>query len=420
MSVTRALQACLGPEDVLETWKAPDGSELPAALPASEAACIELVRLARRDGLRVLPLGGGTRVGALRPIGRPDFALGTRRWSGITAYEPADGTLTARAGSTMAALSSTVHAGGHHLTPQVSVPEASTLGGVVAAGATGRDRALHGPVRHHVLGTRVLLADGRIAQSGGQLVKNVTGYDLHRLHCGSEGTLCVLLEVSLRLFARPEERRVLTAELDEEAAFAAARAVRQHALPCESVALERSAAGAWTWTVCCAGRAAGLADLTSELEGIVPEARQLTGAELDRALERLGSGGAARTPRLQLSASPGHERWLARTLLGAADAARQAGQLHVQPTLASATFALATSSAEVCAALHGQVAPRLLATPPPGLQWRWLDLPPECAHVARCGPGRPAAAVALEQRLREALDPTGVFGWDRDAGKRGD
>ena len=126
----------------------------------------------------------------------------------------------------MAALAETVHAGGHHLTPDVPRPAESTLGGVVAAGQSGHDRVRYGPVRHHVLGVEVALADGSVVRSGGRLVKNVTGFDLHRLHCGAEGSLGILLGASMRLFPRPE-RTVLLASVptDAQAASAASLAL---------------------------------------------------------------------------------------------------------------------------------------------------------------------------------------------------
>ena len=71
---------------------------------------------------------------------------------------------------------------------------------MISAGASGVDRLAYGPVRHNLLGTIVCLADGSRTKSGGQLVKNVTGYDLHRLYCGAHGTLCIVLEASLRLY----------------------------------------------------------------------------------------------------------------------------------------------------------------------------------------------------------------------------
>ena len=130
--------------------------------------------------------------------------LSTRRLDSVLDYVPGDGTLTAQVGAPMEDLASCVAEGGHSLTPQLCGAADSSLGGALGAGRSGLDRYKYGPLRHHVLGLRVALSDGTLAGSGGKLVKNVTGFDLHRLYTGSRGTLCVLLEASLRLFPAPE------------------------------------------------------------------------------------------------------------------------------------------------------------------------------------------------------------------------
>lgn len=184
------------------------GLALPVVAPADEEAVGEVMRRAARDRLRVLPVGGGSQLARLRPEALSaspplDLVLSTRRLGGIE-YERGDGTVTAGAGTPLDELARTVEAGGHRLTPDVPRPASRTLGGVVAAGDSGADRLRLGPVRHHVPGTRVVGADGLASRSGGRLVKNVTGFDLHRLYTGSRGTLAVLTQVSLRLFPLPE------------------------------------------------------------------------------------------------------------------------------------------------------------------------------------------------------------------------
>jgi FAD/FMN-containing dehydrogenase len=140
--------------------------------------------------------------------------LSTARLTGLVSHVPAAGRLPARAGTTLDLVRAAARAGGHFLTPDVPEPAAHTLGGVLAAGQSGPDRLRFGPARDHVLGMKVLLADGTLARTGGQLVKNVTGYDLHRLYCGSHGSLCTILEVSLRLFPEPADELYVEAEID--------------------------------------------------------------------------------------------------------------------------------------------------------------------------------------------------------------
>lgn len=170
---------------------------LPLAEPQDEAQLCALLRLAAREKLRVQPLGLGAADRAA------DFALTTRALAGIVEYEPDEGVITARAGTTLAELRARTARERHWLTPFVAREEENTLGGAISAGQSGLDRLRFGPLRHHVLGMRVALGDGMVVKSGGRLVKNVTGYDMHRLYTGARGSLCVVLEASLRLFPAP-------------------------------------------------------------------------------------------------------------------------------------------------------------------------------------------------------------------------
>lgn len=180
------------------------GSALPLVAPRTEDALIDLVNRARVDGLRLLPLGRGSKLAFTNLPAHVDLAVSTRALSGIVAHEPDDGTITALAGTPLGELQDRARSGGHHLSPELPRAHDATLGGVIGAGQSGVDRLRFGPLRNQLLGTRALLADGTVTKSGGRLVKNVTGFDLHRLYCGSHGGLCIVLEASLRLFPAPE------------------------------------------------------------------------------------------------------------------------------------------------------------------------------------------------------------------------
>ncbi len=266
------------------------GGAPPTARPADEAQLADLLARAAADGLRVVPTGSGSRLAWCRPevVGDGvDLLLSLARLDDILEYVPGDGTITARAGCPWERLEATVAEGGHLLTPATAQPALATLGGTLAAGHSGLDRYRFGPLRHHVLGARVMLADGTLAQSGGRLVKNVAGFDLHRLYCGSRGTLCILLEASLRLFPAPERRLVLVTA-DESLERILERAASLHELALSPLALVvEGEPGAWRLHLHLAGLAPQVAWEREEARSLVPSAEELAGEEAHDAFRKL-------------------------------------------------------------------------------------------------------------------------------------
>src|SRR5205085_5892834 len=96
-------------------------------------------------------------------------------------------------------------------------PGDPTIGACIAGDLSGPRAHRYGTVRDLVIGVTVVLADGTVASSGGKVVKNVAGYDLGKLFCGSEGRFGVIARVALRLHPRPEASRTLVAEGDAAA-----------------------------------------------------------------------------------------------------------------------------------------------------------------------------------------------------------
>lgn len=164
----------------------------------------------------------------IRGSGAKDFyglaligdVLDTRAYSGIVDYEPTELVLTARAGTPLKEIESVLAESGQMLAfePPHFGPEA-TLGGAIASGFSGPRRAAAGSARDFVLGVRVLNGIGEDLRFGGQVMKNVAGYDLSRLLTGSFGTLGLLLEASLKVLPLPEVERTLRFELDEATAI---------------------------------------------------------------------------------------------------------------------------------------------------------------------------------------------------------
>jgi len=174
---------------------------------------IDAVRQAGADG-RVLRLRGG---------GSKDFwgqsltgeVLDTRAYAGIVSYEPSELVVTARCGTPLVELEAALAEKGQCLAfePPHFGPDA-TVGGMVAAGLSGPARATAGAVRDYVLGARFINGLGEHLTFGGQVMKNVAGYDVSRLMAGSWGTLGLITEVSLKVLpVAPAEATLMIAGL---------------------------------------------------------------------------------------------------------------------------------------------------------------------------------------------------------------
>lgn len=155
--------------------------------------------IADRAPLQIL--GGGSKAFLGRPaVGDP---LSLAGHAGILSYEPSELVVTARSGTPLAELEAALEAQGQMLAFEPPHFGGATLGGCVAAGLSGPRRPFAGAVRDHVLGVRLLNGRGEVLRFGGEVMKNVAGYDLSRLMVGAMGTLGVLLEVSLKVLPRP-------------------------------------------------------------------------------------------------------------------------------------------------------------------------------------------------------------------------
>jgi glycolate oxidase FAD binding subunit len=183
---------------------------------------------ARRAPLRVI--GGDTK----RFYG-PSIAgeaLEVRHHRGILRHDPAELVITARGGTSLADIEAQLASKGQRLPfepPHFGTD--ATLGGTVAAGLAGPARAWAGPLRDFVLGARVLTGDGRVLRFGGEVMKNVAGYDVARLMAGSLGILGVLLDVSLKVLPAPAGERTLALELAEAEALTRLAELACSALP---------------------------------------------------------------------------------------------------------------------------------------------------------------------------------------------
>jgi glycolate oxidase FAD binding subunit len=192
-----------------------DGHSPSAILqPESAAEIAEILRFASAERLAVIPMGGRTHLGIGLPPRQYDLALDLSRMNKILAYEPRDLTLGIEPGATCADLARELRQKGQFLPIAPPFGDRATLGGMVAAGVDSPLRYGYGATRDFLLGIEFVTGEGLISKSGGRVVKNVTGYDLHKLFVGSLGTLGILTRLNFRTFPLPQRRRMFLTAFD--------------------------------------------------------------------------------------------------------------------------------------------------------------------------------------------------------------
>lgn len=184
--------------------------------PGTAEQIADVLRFANENGLRVVPTGGGSKLGWGNRV-MPEIVLEMKRLNTIREHAWQDLTCTVEAGCTWAEMRRTLADRGQMVALDPLWPERATVGGVVATNDSGALRVRYGGLRDLVIGMTIVLADGTIAKTGGKVVKNVAGYDLHKLMIGSFGTLGVIAEVNFRLHPVEQHVEGWTLEGDTEA-----------------------------------------------------------------------------------------------------------------------------------------------------------------------------------------------------------
>lgn len=165
--------------------------------------------------------------------------ISTLGHNGIINYQPTELVLTARSGTLLGELEQTLAKQGQMLAfepPHFS--DVATLGGAVATGLSGPRRPFTGSVRDFVLGCKIINGKGEILHFGGEVMKNVAGYDVSRVMAGAMGTLGLLLEISLKVLPRPEQELTVCFELSRESARAKMLDLARQCLPVSALSYD--------------------------------------------------------------------------------------------------------------------------------------------------------------------------------------
>ncbi len=163
----------------------------------------------------VVPWGGGTLQHLGNAPSQYNAVLQTTNLNQVIEYAYDDLTATFGAGMTLAEIERVLSEHGQFLPLDVPHPERATIGGVLATGMNGALRLRYGPARDYMLGNRFATVDGQLIKAGSKVVKNVAGYELHKVQVGAFGTLGILTEATFKLFPKPPAEISMWASFDE-------------------------------------------------------------------------------------------------------------------------------------------------------------------------------------------------------------
>lgn len=174
----------------------------------------EILKLANRELIPVIPRGAGTGLSGMAVPVKGALILDLTRMNSILEISIEDRLAIVQAGLVYSALENALMPYGFFFPPDPASGTVCTLGGNVATNAGGLKGAKYGTTRDYVLGLKVVLPDGRILRTGSKTMKSVSGYDLTRLFVGSEGTLGVVTEITLKINPRPTASSTALATFD--------------------------------------------------------------------------------------------------------------------------------------------------------------------------------------------------------------
>jgi glycolate oxidase len=252
-SVIEALQNIVGGRHVLArkvdrvTYSYDATADLPrripevVVMPESSAEIQGIVKLAQSHRVAIYPRGAGTNLsGGTIPLAG-GIVLSFQRLNRILEIDAENLTATVQPGVVIQELNTAVAPLGLLYPPDPGTVETATLGGSVAENSGGLRGLKYGVTRHYVMGMEVVLANGDKVRFGGKTVKNVTGYEFSSLFVGSEGTLGLITEITLKLIPAPRFRRTLLATFDtiEDAGDTVAGIIQAQVIPATLEILDR-------------------------------------------------------------------------------------------------------------------------------------------------------------------------------------
>jgi glycolate oxidase FAD binding subunit len=211
--IRSALLDIVGQENITEMEPVYSKYRIQAAMkvqPDHERQVAELLSLANRHRLTVVPQGGGTKDAYGQSTKPADLIVSLKGISGVLEHSAGDLMVTVLAGTTLSELQAKLRSAGQFLPLDAAWDDQSTIGGIVNSGASGPLRAGYGSVRDFLIASRIVYPDGRVIRTGAKVVKNVAGYDMNKLFIGSMGTLGIHTEFTFKVRPIPAGQALMT------------------------------------------------------------------------------------------------------------------------------------------------------------------------------------------------------------------
>jgi glycolate oxidase FAD binding subunit len=190
------------------------------AEPATPAEVAMVLAWAAERRLSVVLQGAGTKRRWGRTPARIDLLVDMRRLNHLIDHRAGDLTVTVEAGMSLSALNAVLGSAGQHLPLDPACADRATIGGLLATNDSGPSRYRHGAPRDLIIGVQLATVDGKLTKAGGQVVKNVAGYDLSKLACGSFGTLAAIVSATFKVSPLPMASRTLAIDARDAARLA--------------------------------------------------------------------------------------------------------------------------------------------------------------------------------------------------------
>lgn len=352
--------------------------------------------------------GAGTKLGWGVPPTGVDTVVSTSAMTDLLTYDAADATVSVQAGMPLAQLQEVL--GEHDQWLAIDPPhvdEGATVGGLLAADDAGPRRLAYGTMRDLVIGATYVLSDGAIGRTGGFVIKNVAGYDMAKLLCGSLGTLALVAEVVLRVHPRPGASATLRLPVD--AATAARVGVVLGGAPVEPVAVDWADGTLWIRYAGHGDAVRAQLDRTRQLLDtaldIAPDVDEVDGEDEAGAWRRLTAAlaGADGQTVVRGACLPTGLGEAGRACAEAADAAGVDAALQAHVLLGVLTARVSGGGAAAHAAFVDDWRARLADLGGHAVVRRTSDGVADVVDVW----GPPPSAIGLMRQVKQRLDPDG-------------